>query len=173
MGIFNLFSKKEQPQEDYTGRLEQRLASLAGNSTIDRELITRLLSGELGIREEALVRARRMADSGDASGQVALEEAIRIKSNRFDCRFYEPRAGLFSGDEIHAADKEIYRLAKENRLMEDPEKTQSYISKLFLLNEGVEVMNRVRKYGDNQLHDFQLLGTQLQCRSAQIVSSRK
>jgi hypothetical protein len=173
MGIFDWFGKKEPEQDDIDERLQQRVNALKGNMNIDIELITNLLSQEMKTREDALIRARQLAMNGDPKGQIALEEAIRIKSNQYNCEFYEPRAGLFSGDEISNSDREIYKLAKENKLLENPKQTQSYIAKLFLLNKSVEVMHKVKKIGDNQLHDFQLLGTQVQCRSAQIKLSNK
>jgi len=173
MGIFDWFGKKELQQDDIEDRIKQRLESLKGNVNIDTELIRNLLSKNIKIRDDALIRARQMAMNGNPKGQIAIEEAIRIKSNQYNCEFYEPRAGLFSEAEISNVDKEIYRLAKENKLLEDPKKTQSYITKTFSLHTSLEVMNKVRKIGANQLHDFQLLGTQTQCRSAQFKLSKK
>jgi len=173
MGIFDWFGKKEPQQDDVAERLQQRITYIKGNANVDIELITNLLSKDLRKREDALRLARQMAMDGNPTGQIALEESIRIKSNQYNCEFYEPRVGLFSGTEISNADKEVYRLAKENNLLQDPMKTQSHIAKLFLLNKSLEVMKKVGKIGDNQLHDFQLLGTQIQCRSAQLELSKK
>ena len=164
MGIFDWFGKKEQQNDDLEERLQQRLVSIGNDEYIDKELVKSLLSKDQNIRDKALIQSRQLAKSGNPRGQIALEEAIRIKSNNFNCEFYQPRVGWFSGDEVSDGDKKIYKLAKENKLMENPKQTQSYYAKVCLLNKSLEVMNKVKKYGDNQLQDFQLLGTHFYCK---------
>lgn len=175
MSIFDkLFGTKNvEERSRERSRIKERLDLLGQNKNIDVELLSELLSEDLEIREPALIRARGLAKIGDKRGQIALEETIRIKGNLPTCEFYEPRVGVFSGDEILNADKEIYRLARSNKLLEDPKKTQSYISKLFILGIAANVMNKVESISEEQFHDFQLLGTHIQCRSEQIAKSRQ
>lgn len=163
---------KNQDKKNVDARIRGRLETIRQNKNVDVKIVTELLSDDLSIRESALIRVRELAKMGSQMGQIALEEAIKIKGNLPDCEFYEPHFGVFSGDVIMNADKEILRLAKANKLLEDPKKTQSLISKLFLLDSSIDVMHKIKSIGEEQLHEFQLLGTHLQCRSEQIIKSR-
>jgi len=177
MGIFDrFFKKKKQEKKNDKANIKRsrEKRSLSGQEKdINAELVTELLSHNLEIRQKALIRARNLARAGDQSGQIALEEAIRIRSNLPNCEFYEPSFRVVSGEVIVSAEEEIYRLAKNNKLLEYPKKSQALIAKIFLTGTAVNVMYKVGAIGEEQLHDFQLLGTNLQCKSEQIRSSRR
>ena len=116
---------------------------------------------------------RELAQAGDQTGQIALEEAIRIKSNLPNCTFYEPGGirTFFGEDPLSRSEEEIYFLARSNRLLEDPKKSQSLIAIIFAFGASLKVLRNVAAIGAEQLHDFQLLGTQLACRNEQIKRS--
>ena len=168
MGFFDWFGKKElQQQDDDKERIQRELNSLKGDDKyFDKELITNLLSTDLKIRGDALIRAHQMTQTGERKGPLALYRALSIKSNKPKVHFYDPNdAPFLDPDLVRIAEREIYILAKENKLLEDLKKTHSCIEALFCIGKIEQATEKIRKIGDNQLHDFQLLTYDYACTS--------
>lgn len=131
------------------------------------KLVNDLLSTDRNEREHAIVQCIQLAKNGNPDGLNAIEDAIRKKSNKSDCQFYEP-GGLVGKFAIIDAEDEIFILARSNKLMNDVPKTQLLISSIMRGNQSVNLMNQLKNIGEDRLQDFQLLGTQLQCRAIQL-----
>jgi len=118
------------------------------------ELVTELLSRNLQIREKALTRVQELTKAGDRRGQIALEEAIRIKSNLPNCTFYKPASGLYM---VTSVEEKIFELVSSNSLLKNPKRSQILLDELTFCGNLSGLMETAKMMGDEQFHDLQLL----------------
>jgi hypothetical protein len=156
----------------------QESAERQGQQAVEG-LVQDLLSSSYDRRDKAVITARELAKVGDQRGLLALEEAIRIKSGRSQCTFYQPGFRVRPAQEIFQAKSEILDLARRGRLLENTEKTGELLTKLgFVLGSSYErwhdlILEIKSVGGEDQAHAFQLLGTHLQVSSQLIMIARR
>ncbi|HZD43014.1 MAG TPA: hypothetical protein VE134_03040 [Methanomicrobiales archaeon] len=163
MGLFDRLGIPNNQTKDVYLKYKEKLDLYRRDKDIDIDLVKKLLSPDASIRDNALVQSHFFAQKGDKRGLVALETAIKIKRNLDYIEFYIPKDYI---EGVHgSAEEELLRLAREDKLLEDPKETQQLIALLFMYSEPLTTMDKIRGIGPNQYQDFQLLGTHLQCYS--------
>jgi hypothetical protein len=128
-------------------------------------LVTDLLSSERSRREAALVAARQMANNGVRRAIDALETAIRQKAGCDSVEFHTPGLAVMSGEEMLKVRDTVLQIARRGTICREAKQVGRLISWL-----GLQGGDQVRTFlaeirqvgGEEQVHQFQLVGTHLQ-----------
>lgn len=130
--------------------------------------LTEELLGERQRRERALLAVLDLSKSGNPLGCAALDVAILIKSHGKEGR-YAPGVRVHSigpAEVLQSAMQSILEMARGRSLLHDPRTSGDLIAQ-FMTFAGPEAQEQLMldilsAGGDESLHAFQLLGTDLQ-----------
>ena len=133
-------------------------------------LMRDLLSPQVDVRYRALTAALEISSSGDGTGLIALEEAIKARAHGADCTFYEPKTRSVSVADASIARQELLSLVSRISLMNQIERTGELLFMMAAGGDPSEVPQLFRDVrslgGEDQFHNFQLICYQLQASAA-------
>ncbi len=136
-------------------------------------LVDDLLSSDRRTRETALLSARAMANKGDRKGLDALAKAIRVKAGDPRIELHEPGFALRSADEYARARTTLVTIARRRSICKEA-KTVGQLMGMIDLQDGTAVralLSALREAGgDDQVLEFQLVGTHLQAAAGYMNS---
>jgi len=128
-------------------------------------LVTDLMSSDRSTREGALVAARQMANKGVRLGVDALEIAIRRKAGSESIEFHTPGIAAIDGAEFGKVRDTVLGIARRGTICRQAKQVGSLMAWLDLRGgDGVRaLLADIRQAGgEEQVHQFQLVGTHLQ-----------
>jgi hypothetical protein len=128
-------------------------------------LVRDLMSSDSSTRDGALVATRQLANSGNRRGVDALEEAIRRKAGTNSVEFHTPGIAVFEFSDLLTARKSLLEIACRHAICREAKKVGSLLSKIDMQSsESVRaLLTDLRRIGgEDQAHQFQLVGTHMQ-----------
>lgn len=138
-------------------------------------LVRDLLSPIRSTREEALVAARAMANAGNRKGVDALAKAIRVKAGDPAIELYEPGYVLRAADECARAYGRIMDIASRRAICKEASQVAALMAMLDIRDSVAvrSLLSELRQAGgDDQAHEFQLVGTHQQAVAGYKSSSK-
>jgi len=127
-------------------------------------LVRSLLAQDRPTREKALVEVRGLANSGKRQAVDALEIAIRRKAGQ-PVEFHVPGFALIPGEQFATARQSVLDIARRGEICKEAKRVGSLMSSLSLSNPDAvrSLLAEISKAGgEEQVHQFQLVGTHLQ-----------
>jgi len=127
-------------------------------------LVRGLLAQDRPTREKAIVEARGLANNGKRQAVDALEIAIRRKAGQA-VEFHIPGLALIPAEQLVTARQSVLDIAKRGEICKEAKSVGSLMSSLSISNpnEVRSLLAEITKVGgEEQVHQFQLVGTHLQ-----------
>lgn len=127
-------------------------------------LVRGLLAQDRPTRERALVEVRGLANNGKRQAVDALEIAIRRKAGQA-VEFHMPGLALIPAEQLVTARQSVLDIARRGEICKEAKLVGSLMSSISMSNAD-EVRNLLAEIskigGEEQVHQFQLVGTHLQ-----------